>query len=98
MLSRQHFLEGQLLFISLMAFSYSWHRSILLINAMVIGHPCALLSGTSVFSNPSAFMSGTSVFSNPSAFLCILLTLLHSERPKLYTILAFLSAIGLNEF
>ena len=24
------------------------------------------------------------------------LTLLHSERPKLYTILAFLSAIGLN--
>ena len=26
-----------------------------------------------------------------------LLTLLHSERPKLYTILAFLSAIGLSE-
>ena len=26
------------------------------------------------------------------------LTLLHSERPKLYTILAFLSAIGLMEF
>ena len=26
-----------------------------------------------------------------------LLTLLHSERPKLYTILAFLSAIGLKE-
>ena len=25
-----------------------------------------------------------------------ILTLLHSERPKLYTILAFLSAIGLN--
>ena len=25
-----------------------------------------------------------------------MLTLLHSERPKLYTILAFLSAIGLN--
>ena len=25
------------------------------------------------------------------------LTLLHSERPKLYTILAFLSAIGLNK-
>ena len=25
------------------------------------------------------------------------LTLLHSERPKLYTILAFLSAIGLTE-
>ena len=25
-----------------------------------------------------------------------LLTLLHSERPKLYTILAFLSAVGLN--
>ena len=24
------------------------------------------------------------------------LTLLHSERPKLYTILAFLSAIGIN--
>ena len=26
-----------------------------------------------------------------------LVTLLHSERPKLHTILAFLSAIGLNE-
>ena len=26
----------------------------------------------------------------------MILTLLHSERPKLYTILAFLSAIGLN--
>ena len=26
------------------------------------------------------------------------LTLLHSERPKLYTILAFLSAVGLNLF
>ena len=26
------------------------------------------------------------------------LTLLHSERPKLYTILAFLCAIGLNPF
>ena len=25
-----------------------------------------------------------------------ILTLLHSERPKLYTILAFLSAVGLN--
>ena len=25
-----------------------------------------------------------------------MLTLLHSERPKLYTILAFLSAVGLN--
>ena len=25
------------------------------------------------------------------------LTLLHSERPKLYTILAFLSAVGLNQ-
>ena len=29
--------------------------------------------------------------------LCSSLTLLHSERPKLYTILAFLSAIGLRE-
>ena len=27
-----------------------------------------------------------------------LLTLVHSERPKLYTILAFLSALGLNMF
>ena len=27
---------------------------------------------------------------------CSFLTLLHSERPKLYTILAFLSAIGLK--
>ena len=26
------------------------------------------------------------------------LTLLHSERPKLYTILAFVSAIGFNKF
>ena len=29
---------------------------------------------------------------------CFFLTLLHSERPKLYTILAFLSAKGLNIF
>ena len=29
--------------------------------------------------------------------LISLLTLLHSERPKLYAILAFLSAIGLKE-
>ena len=28
-------------------------------------------------------------------FVCLKLNLLHSERPKLYTILAFLSAIGL---
>ena len=28
--------------------------------------------------------------------IAVLLTLLHSERPKLYTILAFLSAIGLS--
>ena len=27
----------------------------------------------------------------------ILLTLLHSERPKLFAVLAFLSAVGLNE-
>ena len=32
-----------------------------------------------------------------TASLCLfLLTLLHSERPKLYTILAFLSAVGLK--
>ena len=29
---------------------------------------------------------------------CTIFTLLHSERPKLYTILAFLSAVGLNCF
>ena len=29
-------------------------------------------------------------------FQCLTITLLHSERPKLYTILAFLSAIGLT--
>ena len=29
-------------------------------------------------------------------YFLFLLTLLHSERPKLYTILAFLSAIGLR--
>ena len=28
--------------------------------------------------------------------LAILLTLLHSEKPKLYTILAFLGAVGLR--
>ena len=28
--------------------------------------------------------------------MCSCLTLLHSERPKLYTILAFLNAIGLK--
>ena len=32
------------------------------------------------------------------AKVCLILTLLHSERPKLYTILAFLSAIGLKQF
>ena len=31
-----------------------------------------------------------------SIFTIYALTLLHSERPKLYTILAFLSAVGLN--
>ena len=31
----------------------------------------------------------------PFSFLPPLLNLLHSERPKLYTILAFLSAVGL---
>ena len=31
-----------------------------------------------------------------TSLLIFRLTLLHSERPKLYTILAFLSAIGLN--
>ena len=30
-------------------------------------------------------------------FTRVLLTLLHSERPKLYAILAFLSAVGLRE-
>ena len=29
-------------------------------------------------------------------FVEMCLTLLHSERPKLHTILAFLSAVGLN--
>ena len=33
--------------------------------------------------------------STPFSFLPPLLNLLHSERPKLYTILAFLSAVGL---
>ena len=37
---------------------------------------------------------GAGVYMN--ALLLLLLTLLHSERPKLYTILAFLSAIGLK--
>ena len=33
----------------------------------------------------------------PGRCFVLLLTLLHSERPKLYTILAFLSAVGLND-
>ena len=32
------------------------------------------------------------------SFSLYLLTLLHSERPKLYGVLAILSAIGLREF
>ena len=34
-------------------------------------------------------------FANLTTFISGTLTLLHSERPKLYTILVFLSAIGL---
>ena len=34
--------------------------------------------------------------SNIYFYLLSILTLLHSERPKLYTVLAFLSVIGLN--
>ena len=43
------------------------------------------------------------LLSLPCLLLCVviiklvILTLLHSERPKLYTILVFLSAIGLND-
>ena len=36
------------------------------------------------------------VVSSTKSLVMDLLTLLHSERPKLYTILAFLSAIGLS--
>ena len=39
---------------------------------------------------------GHGIFGQPKVNIH-LLTLLHSERPKLYTILAFLSAIGLNK-
>ena len=35
---------------------------------------------------------------SPKSVYLIFLTLLHSEKPKLYTILAFLSAIGLENF
>ena len=35
-------------------------------------------------------------FEDVKYFIVLLLTLLHSERPKLYTILAFLSAVGLK--
>ena len=37
-------------------------------------------------------------FSKGGVGMRVLLTLLHSERPKLYVILAFLLAIGLKEF
>ena len=43
--------------------------------------------------------TGNVKFSCHEIILCVIiinLTLLHSERPKLYTILAFLSAVGLN--
>ena len=39
---------------------------------------------------------GNVKFDSPFTINRICVTLLHSERPKLYTILAFLSAIGLN--
>ena len=44
-----------------------------------------------VFSHLSSCLTVTNIFRS------ITLTLLHSERPKLYTILAFLSAIGLKK-
>ena len=37
------------------------------------------------------------VFMSFESTIVFLLTLLHSERPKLYTMLAFLSATGLKE-
>ena len=40
----------------------------------------------------------STLFTNSDIFLFGTLTLLHSERPKLYAILAYLSAIGLNGF
>ena len=43
---------------------------------------------------------GSTLFNIPYAYfgrIIFLLTLLHSERPKLYAILAFLSAVGLNQ-
>ena len=49
------------------------------------GHPCFV----SLFKN--------SVESCTGDVRDLLLTLLHSERPKLYTILVFLSAVGLKE-
>ena len=50
--------------------------------------------------NPIALRKAKIVYnfglSEYSICICTFLTLLHSERPKLYTILAFLSAVGLK--
>ena len=42
-------------------------------------------------------MSGSTRFSNSDIFIFDSLILLHSEKPKLYTILAFLSVVGLRD-
>ena len=50
---------------------------------------------TETFTNYSDYVS-KEVYFAVGDHTCIALTLLHSERPKLHTILAFLSAIGLT--
>ena len=50
--------------------------------------PCLLMLCVSYWSSMDMYQMAP-LYNSPA------LTLLHSERPKLYTILAFLSAIGL---
>ena len=68
------------------------HKSVLVMNRHNLTEPDIFVS-FSVF-----FASSESIYTELLDRSCYrsLLTLLHSERPKLYAILAFLSAIGLN--
>ena len=60
-------------------------------------HPLLIWStGSRLGGSSWATSSLSTLFAESTVFILYALTLLHSERPKLYTILAFLSAIGLR--
>ena len=60
--------------------------------------PLTYESGTllTALRGPLGLSIGIPVRTGPTQKGCLLLTLLHSKRPKLYTILAFLSAVWLK--